>query len=243
LAVAGAVSLGATSASAQATGQLWTNITLDWVKSSSLTYEVDIEPKTLISASPDEPGWRNLDITPSVEYAALRRLDVVGELTVGRTNQTDNVDTSELTARMGARFHLFSRQQRVLLREQLPKRGLVVRDLVRVEFRNFSYSNDQPSETSVRFRNRVEFLNPLNRPNLGDDGVVYVLADWEWFIPVSDVDERFANRQRVRVGFGFRRSFAWRFAAIYMWTRSRETISDGFTTNEHILDFQVKRVW
>jgi hypothetical protein len=62
-------------------------------------------------------------------------------------------------------------------------------------------------------------------------------------LPLSDVDERFANRQRIRTGFGFRKTVAWRFAAIYMWTGSRETIGEEFATNENILNFQIKRVW
>jgi hypothetical protein len=114
--------LTSTGVSAQTTTQLWANVTLDWVASSRLTYEVDFEPKVLISAPPGEPGWRNLDVTPSVEFAAREYLDLVGELTTGLTKQTDEVNTTEVTARAGARFHLFSRQNRLFLKEKLPKR-------------------------------------------------------------------------------------------------------------------------
>ena len=51
----------------------------------------------------------------------------------------------------------------------------------------------------------------MNRPRMTDNGASYLAADWEWFIPVDDPDERFANRQRIRAGIGYRRSFAWRF--------------------------------
>ena len=45
------------------------------------------------------------------------------------------------------------------LREQVPKRRVVVRDLVRVESRNFWYTGEgSGTSSSVRFRNRVEFL-------------------------------------------------------------------------------------
>jgi len=65
-------------------------------------------------------------------------LDLIGELVAGRTKQTDDLDTTELTVRGGLRFHLFSRQRRLLFNEIFPKRRLVIRDLVQIESRNFS---------------------------------------------------------------------------------------------------------
>ena len=208
--------LAAANASAQTNGQVWGNITFDWVKRSGVTYEIDFEPKALVSAAPDEPGWKNLDITPSVERPVTNKLDLIGEMVLGRTKQTDDLDTTELTVRGGVRFHLFSRQRRLLFNERRPERRLVVRDLVRVESRNFFYSNGDPSESTIRLRNRLELMWPLNRPNLGDDGAVSALSDWEWFMPVSDPTERFANRQRVRAGLTYRHSVSWRFAALYI---------------------------
>jgi hypothetical protein len=230
-------------ASAQASRQVWANFTFDWVKPSGVTYEIDFEPKALLAPSPEEPDWRNLDITPSIERPVTDMFDVVGEMTLGRTRQTDDLDTTEVTARGGVRFHLFSRQRRLLLNETLPKRRVVIRDLVRIESRNFFYSNGDPSDSTVRVRNRLEFMWPLNRSNLGDDGAVSALSDWEWFIPVSDPAERFASRQRIRLGLTYRHNVRWRFATLFIWNRSRDTTAEPFTVSEHIVDFQVKRVW
>jgi hypothetical protein len=244
VAIVGACALLTTeNASAQTNRQVWANITLDWVKRSGVTYEIDFEPKALLSAPPEEPEWSNLDITPSVEHPVTNTLDLVGEMVLGRTKQTDDLDTTEVTVRGGVRFHLFSRQRRLLLNERLPKRRLVIRDLVRVESRNLFYSNSDPADSTVRLRNRLELMWPLNRPNLGDDGAVSVLSDWEWFIPVSDPTERFANRQRIRAGLTYRHSVSWRFAALYIWNRSRDTTTEPFTTSEDIVDLQLKRVW
>jgi hypothetical protein len=230
--------------SAQTTTQLWGNLTFDWVKSDRLAYELDFEPKVLISAPEGEPAWRNLDVTPNVEYSARPWLDLIAEATVGRTVQTDDVTSVEVTPRVGVRFHLFSRAQKFRLYEQAPRRRLVVRDLLRVESRNFFYSGgDQESDSTIRFRNRLEFLVPLNKPRITDDGARYWLADWEWFIPLDDPDERFANRQRIRAGIGYRRSFQWRYELVYIWTRSREAIGEGFSTNENSINIRVKRVF
>jgi hypothetical protein len=44
---------------------------------STQLYEIDFEPKALVSAPPEEPGWSNLDITPSVEYPVSNTLDLI----------------------------------------------------------------------------------------------------------------------------------------------------------------------
>ena len=119
-----------------------------------------------------------------------------------------------------------------------------MRDLLRVESRNLIYSGaGSGSDSSVRFRNRLEFLVPLNRQRLQENGAAYLLADWEWFVPLNEPEERFANRQRIRTGLGYRRTAAWRYEVLYMWTRSRDTIEDGFATSDNIIDVRVKRVF
>jgi hypothetical protein len=238
------LTLCAPAASAQTTTQLWGNLTFNWVKSDRLVYELDFEPKVLVSAPEGEPSWRNLDVTPNVEYSLRSWLDIVGDMTIGRTVQSDDLDSTEVTPRLGLRFHLFSRTRRFRVSEQAPRRRVVFRDLVRVESRNFFYSGgDTSSDSTVRFRNRLEFLMPLNKERITDDGARYVLTDWEWFVPLDDAEERFANRQRIRAGLGYRRSFSWRFELLYIWTRSRSAIDEGFSTNENIINVRVKRVF
>lgn len=235
---------------AQTNLQLWGNLTLDWAKSPHLTYELDIEPKVLVSGAADEPGWHNVDLTPGVEYAWRPWLDVLAEGGLGYTKQTDDVDSWEVTPRVGARFHLFSRgvptaiPGRPLRGELPPRRGIVIRDLVRVESRNVFYTGaGEGTSSTIRFRNRLEVLVPLNRERISDDGARYLLADWEWFVPLGEPAERFANKQRIRAGLGYRRSVAWRVELLYLWTRSRNTIEDGFTTSDHIIDIRLKRVF
>jgi hypothetical protein len=236
--------LCAPAAGAQTTTQLWGNLTFNWVKSDRLVYELDFEPKALLSAPEGEPDWRNLDVTPNVEYSLRSWLDLVADTTIGRTMQSDDLDSTEVTPRLGVRFHLFSRSQRLHLREQAPRRRIVVRELVRFESRNFFYSGgDVEAESTFRFRNRLEFLLPLNKERITDDGARYWLADWEWFVPLDDPEERFANRQRIRTGIGYRRSFNWRYELLYIWTRSRNAAGEGFSSNENIIDVRVKRLF
>jgi hypothetical protein len=119
-----------------------------------------------------------------------------------------------------------------------------VLDLVRVEWRNFFYGGSgSGSDHSARFRNRLEFLVPLNKEKLSEDGARYFIADWEWYVPLDGPAERFANKQRIRTGLGYRRNFNWRYEALYMWTRSRNTIEEGFETSDNIIDIRVKRLF
>ncbi len=208
-----------------------------------MVYSLDFEPKVLIAAPSGQPGWASLDVTPGAEFVATKWADIIGEGVLGRTIQTDDLRTTELTARGGMRFHLFSRQERLLFNEQLPRRRVVVRDLVRWEWRHFSYSNDEPSSASWRFRNRIELLVPLNRPNLSADGTISLVTDWEWFVPITDQHERFANKRRYRGGVSYRRNRTWGMAVLYIRTNSRNTIDDPFATSENILDVQFKRAW
>ena len=240
-------------ASAQADLQLWGNLTFDWVRSPQLVYELDFEPKVLLAAPEGAPGWRNLDLTPNVEYAYKPWLDLVGEATVGRTTQTDAVSSVEISPRVGVRFHLFSRHVPTpafaaffRYSEMLPKRRVVIRDLVRFESRNLFYSGgEQESSFTARLRNRLELVVLLGkgRDQLTDDGAKYFLTDWEWFVPLGTAEERFANKQRIRMGWGWRRSFAWRYELVYLWTRSRNTLEEGFSTNDNAIDIRIKRVF
>ena len=239
------VMVTAVPAAGQTNGQFWATATLNWLKSSRLTYELELEPKVLVAAPEGEPGWATFDVTPNVEFAAKRWLDVIGELATGYTAQTDDVTSFELSPRVGFRLHLTTRDLPTgpLRREQLPRHRIVLRNLTRVEARNLFYSDDRATDSVVRFRNRFELQVPLNRERLSDDGARYLLADWEWFIPLGDPHERFANRQRIRTGLGYRRNLRWRFEALYIWTRSRDATDQDFATSDNIVNLRVKRVF
>ena len=238
------VIVAAVPAAGQTNGQFWGTVNLTWLKSSRITYDLELEPKVLMVAPEGEPGWATFDVTPNLEFAAKRWLDLIGEVATGYTAQTDDVTSFELSPRVGVRLHLTTRDlPTALRREQVPRHRIVLRNLVRVEARNLFYSDDRGTDSVVRFRNRLELQVPLNRERMNDDGARYLLADWEWFIPLGDPLERFANRQRIRTGLGYRRNVRWRFEALYIWTRSRDTTDQDFTTSDNILNLKVKRVF
>lgn len=238
-----AATLFASPAAAQTDTQIWGELTLEWIKSHALTFSVDIEPKVLVSKSPDEPGWSTLDVTPKAEYAHGRWFDVDGELHLGRTRQTDEQDSTEATPRVGFHFHLLSNIVNDLIKERQPRHRLVLSNFARVEWRNLYYSDGTPQSSTVRYRDRVESSFPINRPRVTDDGALYGSADAEWFWAQHHPPERFANKQRVRVGVGYRWNYAWRLEARYVWDRSRNSAESTFTTTDGAVYIRLRRVW
>ncbi len=229
-------------AAAQTNMQAWGNLTYAWSGRDRIAYGVDFEPKVLVVVPEGEPDWATLDITPSADLAVKPWLDLVGEMATGYTSQTDDLTSYEISPRMGARFHVFARDLAapVRLPDRPSRRRVLLRNLVRVESRNLFYNGEKDNSFTWRFRNRIELLVPLTKARVSDDGARYVTADWEWFIPLGEPDERFANRQRIRAGIGYRRNAQWKLEALYIWGKSRNTAESGFTTSDNIVSFGVK---
>ena len=67
IAVSLALALAAAPARAQSNFQLWGTVTLDWVKSDRLAYELDFEPQVLLAAPEGDPAWRSFNVTPDAD--------------------------------------------------------------------------------------------------------------------------------------------------------------------------------
>ncbi len=243
--------LSGSSASSQTNGQIWTNLTYDWLATERLSYELDFEPKSQVIAAPGQPVWMNLDVTPNVSYAATGWMDLIGEVCTGYTSQSDKDNTLEVTPRVGVELHILSRilqahraSRSGADREKLPRRRAVFANLVRLENRNMLHAGDAPSTSAWRFRDRLQFAYPFNRAKMTNDGVIYLKSDGEVFLPLDADDEsRRVNQVRVRAGVGYRQSFAWRFEALFMWTATRNPGVSTFTTASRALDVRLNRVF
>jgi hypothetical protein len=236
-------------AQAQTNLQVWGDLSLNWLTKGKLAYALDLEPQAVAAnTEQDAAGWWTFGVTPNLEYSPKKWLDLITEVGTGYTQQTDGLESFELTPRAGLRFHIFSRDVPTVLedrvaRELPPSRRFVLRDRVLIEGRNLFYNQGKPTSSTVRVRNRVEFQLALNRVKVTDDGARTLLADWEWFLPLDEPDERFANRQRIRTGLAFRRSYDWRAEFVYAWTRSRNTIDEPFSTSDNAISFTIRRFY
>jgi hypothetical protein len=221
--------------------QAWANFTMGLNRSEKVYLELDLEPKVLING---DPAWRNLDLTPAIEYYPNTWMDVTGEVTVGSTLQTDDLRTNELTFRAGARLYLFQNMRERFDSEHTWPRRFSLATLFRVEERNFTYSDETPTKHEVRFRVRVELKAPINHASMNEDRTFYFLGDAEAFMPVGEeVEERFATKYRARVGLGYRINARQRVDLLYMLDRTRNTLEETPTDSAQILDLRYRVVF
>jgi hypothetical protein len=200
--------------------QIWANLTLGRNASERTYLELDIEPKLQVTKGEE---WRNVDFTPLGEYYPTSWLDLEAEGTVGRTHQRDGIDTFEVTPRIGARLHLFKQVVGSRKRERLPLTRVSLSTLVRLEWRNFFYSDDTPDRHEWRARLRLEGKLAISHKTLAQDRTLYAIGDAEYYAPLGDdIEERYVNKVRARIGLGYRIAAATRLEFLYIrdWNRS-----------------------
>jgi hypothetical protein len=236
----------ASTATAQSTGELWGNLTIDWLASERLVYTLDVEPKVQVTTVTKQSRFANVDVWPSVDFAMAGWVDAHGEFLTGFTNEQDGSNSTEITERMGVRLHALSRliqkrdARRGAEREAQPRRRGTIATLLRFEHRDLLQS-DAPTTSSWRFRARVELAYPLNREKLASDGTVYLTSDTELFTPLGDDPEKgHVNQWRLRNGVGYRMHFNTRLEALYIWTTKKDSDTGRFATDSQAVDLRVK---
>lgn len=177
----------------------------------------------------ENPKWRSYSLAPTLEYSLNQNVDIDAGFVTSTVAQNDTSNTFEFRPMLGARFHI------------TPNRRALTRIYVRLEQRNFKDLETKHRTHSKRFRIRPELLLPLNRKSYFENNQLYLIADAEWFLTVDkDVDERFANRFRGRLGLGYRLDARWRFEGIYMQQQAKNKIGDDFYTSDDIVRLRVK---
>ena len=230
----------------EASDQLWLNYILGRPVSEKLYLEYDFEAAKQVSGSGDP--WHYFYGTGLFEYYPNGYADFTGELVTGFTKQDSEEDSFEVTVRAGLRLHLISQIfNSPFVKEHRPERmsgkRLGIANLARLEYRNFWYNGDRPSEDDLRFRNRIEFRLALNQPTLASDRLWYLIADAEWFVPLNDEEdlpERFATKRRIRLGLGYRQSYQFRYELLAMRDKARDTLEGDVEVDANMLDFRFK---
>lgn len=206
--------------------QLWLDFQLSYPFANRYLLENTTSYQTLLSK---EGKWRNISISPTFEYVLVNWIDLLSEVAIGYTNQTDGVSSFELMPMVGARFHITQGKRvdtRFVLRYQ-------VRAFHQIEDGDWDYSN--------RTRLRGEMFISINGPNLFTDNLWYALLDYEEFIVLDQqLDERFANRRRGRVGLAYRMSYKHRFELSYTLQSSRNEIEGEFISNDNVIQLKYK---
>lgn len=115
------------------------------------------------------------------------------------------------------------------------------RDVWRYQTRAFQQLETKEWDVSNRTRLRGEIYFSINGPNLFTDKLWYAFADYEEFLVLDQqLDERFANRRRGRVGVGYRLSYQHRFDLSYTAQSSRNEIEGEFLSTDNVIQFKYK---
>ena len=205
--------------------QIWGEYMLNSPFGKAFNLEQAFSYSTLLGT----PRWSAFDYAPTLEYSLNKYVDVMTAFCISYTHQNESNNTLELRPSIGARVHL------------TPDRRILARILLRLENRNFKDLETKDWETSLRGRVRLEFIVPINKDSYSKDKLVYSIADAEWLFATNDVNERFANRFRVRIGVGYRLSYTTRVEFVYMWQLSRNEQGQSFESSDNIFRLRVKQ--
>jgi hypothetical protein len=204
--------------------QFW----LEYMLNYPFANAFNLENAFVYSTLADTPRWRAFDFSPTLEYSLTPHIDLNVGCTFSYTAQTEDYNTFEIRPVVGTRIHL------------TPNKRVLTRVYFRVEQRNFLNLDTDTWETVVRPRIRAEALIPISRKSYYDDKLWYGIVDMELLFSKDDVQERFANRFRARMGIGYRLSYTSRFEFIYMIQQSRSGIDEDYQTSDNIFRFRYK---
>lgn|GEM_PF-691905 len=141
----------------------------------------------------------------------------------------EELDSWEIRPFVGVRMHLTQNKR------------INVRNYSRLEKRFFFFYNIGKKDSFIRLRNRLEIISALTKPNLNEDGVLYLNVDGEIFFNVFErPEERFVNLFQSRLGPGYRFNYNWRIETFYIIQLSKNSITDNFKTQSNILSLRLR---
>jgi len=189
-------------------------------------FDLEIGPRVVFGPE----GWSEFSAKPNWEYSATGWLDLIGGLSLTYTHQVQDFDSFEARPYLGIRPYYFTKHG---------IKGVKLANYFRVEYRAQYTFNTGAKANSVRLRNRIQVLVPINKTSIALDKAWHLIADLEGFYDPGNLRERFSARQRIRIGAGYRHSNTWRYQMIYTLQRARDTIDDPFSTTDYIFRFRV----
>lgn len=206
--------------------QLWLDYQLAYPFANRFLLENTTSYQTLLNKN---DKWRSLALSPNFEYTIFTQLDLLFEVPLAYTVQKEGTSSFEISPITGARFYLTQ------------NRRLDLRLVLRYQIRAFRQIEDEDWDVSNRTRLRGEIYFCMNGPNMFTDKLWYLFGDYEEFIVLDQqVQERYANRRRTRIGLGYRLSYQHRFDASYTLQTSRNEIDSDFVNNDNIIQLRYK---
>jgi hypothetical protein len=210
---------------AQQNDQLWLDYQLDYPFHNQYLFEVITSYQRVLA----KDSWRSLNVTPTFEFQYLNNLDLIGTMPMYYTLQKENFKTYGIDPTVGVRYH-FTQNQR-----------FNTRVLFKVEERFFHQVENDSWQSSNRLRLKFEEWIAINGPNLFVDNLWHLILDFEeYFVVDHQLDERYANRRRARIGLGYRLNYSHRFDLIYTLQSARDEIDGDFIRQDNVFQLRYK---
>lgn len=206
--------------------QLWLDFVIDHPFANQYLFEVETSYQTLLA---DDSTWRNFSLTPTLEYQFFPNVDLVLSNGLSYTKQTADHDSFESRLTGEFRYHI-SQNKRVNTRAAFKADKRFFRDIGEGEW-----------EHSSRIRLKAEATIAINHPTLYFDRLWYGITDIEkYFVVDEEVDERYSNRTRIRLGIGYRVDYLNRFELIYTLQSARNQIEEEFKSIDNVIQLRYK---
>src|SRR5436190_302462 len=211
---------------AQNNEQLWLDYQLDHPFRNIYLWEVTASYQNLLSRG---SRWTNYNITPTFEYYGIRKWDLTFSVPYAYRLQSDTLNSYEFDPILEARYN-FTQGQRVDARLAL-----------KYEHRFFHEVEAKDWNNGNRIRIKAEIYVSITQPNLFTDKLLYSFVDYEEFLVLdTQLEERYANRRRLRFGLGYRLSYRDRFELCYTLQASRNQIGDSFNRTDNVIQLRYK---
>jgi len=211
---------------AQQDEQLWFDFQLSYPFGGRFLLENTTTYQTLLN--PKEK-WRSISISPTFEWSLFTWLDLLSEVGIGYTLQKEGSHSWDIMPMVGGRFFITQGKR------------IDTRLVLRYQLRYFRQVEAEDWDVSNRTRLRGEIFVCINGPNIFTDKLWYVLADYEEFIVLDQqLEERYANRRRARIGLGYRLSYKHRFELSYTLQSSRNEIDGDFLRTDNVIQLRYK---
>ena len=211
---------------AQQNTQAWFDFIVDYPFSNQYLAELETSYQAMLTG---DSTWRSYNLTPTFEYQFFTNVDLIASAPLAYTVQTEGYESFESRITLEARWHITQNKR------------VNTRFVFKGEERFFQNLETKEWENSTRLRLMAEATVAINEPNLYQDKLWYAIADYEeFFVTDKDLDERYANRRRGRLGAGYRLNYKNRFELVYTLQTSRNEIYDSFESTDNVLQLRYK---
>jgi hypothetical protein len=209
--------------------QLWLDYNVVYPFANVWTADAEFSYQTLLTGG---EKWRSYQFTPSMQRNMSQRIDLMVSIPLYYTVQLPDYHTIETRISPAMRFIITA------------NRRVESRSVLRYDFRAVKQLEEGDWQISNRSRLSLEAIIALNQPTIYQDKCFMLIVDGElFFVLDKNIDERYANLRKARMGLGYRLSYKHRFEAIYQVHRSRTTIDQDFDTRDNVFRLRYTMVF